>query len=97
MREQTAVEVRLLNSTQELLQMIKEIDTISSDDKIANLSEYSVFDRFKKTSLALNEEARASIIERFGITGVSLDNIEQLYNPIHSGFGSIHETRSFLI
>lgn len=37
------------------------------------------------------------VIERYGILGVQLDNLEQLYNPLLSGIGSITETRSYLI
>ena len=37
------------------------------------------------------------MLERFGIRGVSLDNLEQLYNPMHSGFTSLHATRTHLI
>lgn len=37
------------------------------------------------------------MLERFGIKGVSLDNLEQIYNPLNSGFGSLHATRTHLI
>lgn len=56
-----------------------------------------MFDRLKKTSLALNESAQSAILERFSIKGVNLDNIEQLYNPLNSGFSKLHETRTHLI
>ena len=50
----------------------------------------STFDRLKKTALALNANAEKAIFERFGVKGIQLDNVEQLYNPMVSGLGSIH-------
>jgi hypothetical protein len=47
--------------------------------------------------MAINEEAENAILERFGIHGVRLDNIEEVYNPIKSGMGSMAETRKHLI
>jgi hypothetical protein len=37
------------------------------------------------------------VLERFGVKGVSLDNIEQLYNPHYSGIASMQATRTYLI
>jgi hypothetical protein len=47
--------------------------------------------------VALNGETQRSVLQRFGIKGVSLDNIEQVYNPLISGISSMHATRTFLI
>jgi len=65
----------LLNSSQEFFRIAQEIDSYHSGD-IAELGSVAVFDRLKKTQLALNEEAQRSVLERFGIKGVQLDNIE---------------------
>ena len=45
----------------------------------------------------MNEEAAAAVFERFGVKGINLDNLEQLYSPLKSGFGQMHECRSHLI
>lgn len=37
------------------------------------------------------------MLERFGIKGVNLDNIEQVYNPVNTGIASMSATRTFLI
>ena len=36
-------------------------------------------------------------MQRFGLKGVTLDNLEQVYNPLVSGFANMAETRAFLI
>ena len=37
------------------------------------------------------------MLERFGIAGVGLDNLEEVYNPIRSGLFSMSENRANLI
>jgi hypothetical protein len=49
----------------------------------------SVIDRLKKTQEAINQEASRAVLERFGIKGVTLDNIEQVYNPVNTGIASM--------
>lgn len=36
-------------------------------------------------------------MERFGFQGVQLDNLEDLFNPMCSGFGSMLDTRAYLL
>lgn len=36
-------------------------------------------------------------MERYGFKGVSLDNIEDVFNPSVSGIGSMQATRTYLI
>jgi hypothetical protein len=48
-----------------------------------------VIDRLKKTQEAINQEASRAVLERFGIKGVTLDNIEQVYNPVNTGIASM--------
>ena len=45
----------------------------------------------------MNEEAAAFVWERFGIKGVNLDTLEQVFNPLKSGNASLHATRTHLI
>jgi hypothetical protein len=47
--------------------------------------------------MALNEEASRAIMERFGFKGISLDNIEDVFNPSVTGIGNLQATRSYLI
>lgn len=87
----SAVESRLLSSSQEFFALMKQID--GSDE----LSKVSTFDRLRKTQTALNEEAAQIVLDRFGVKGVSLDNLEQVYNPLVSGFGTMQAARAHLI
>lgn len=57
----------------------------------------SIIERLKKTQEAINQEASRNVLERFGIKGVNLNNIEQVYNPVNTGIASMQDTRTFLI
>ena len=61
------------------------------------ITQVSTIDRLQKTQVALNEEASRAIMERFGFKGISLDNIEDVFNPSISGIGNMQATRSYLI
>jgi hypothetical protein len=61
------------------------------------ITQVSTIDRLQKTQVALNEEASRAIMERFGFKGISLDNIEDVFNPSVSGIGNMQATRSYLI
>jgi hypothetical protein len=58
---------------------------------------YSALDKVTKTTQSINEAAQAFVFERFGVKDVNLDNLEQIYNPLRSGNGSLHATRTQLI
>lgn len=66
-------------------------------DASVDLAQVSTFDRLRKTQTALNEEAAQVVLDRFGIKGVTLDNLEQVYNPLISGFGTMQAARTHLI
>jgi hypothetical protein len=35
--------------------------------------------------------------DRYDISGVNIDTIDQVYNPVFSGIGSMEKTREYLI
>lgn len=45
----------------------------------------------------MNQEAEKQILERFGIKGVRLDNLEEIYSPFNSGLPNMIDTRRYLI
>lgn len=90
------IESRLLSSTAEFFKIVEEIDS-QHFEGLQLLTQVSTIDRLQKTQLALNEEASRAILERFGFKGVTLDNIEDVFNPSVSGIGSMQATRTYLI
>ena len=82
------MEARILNNSEEFFKIVEEIDG-SKEGNIQNVASISIIDRLKKTQLALNQEAQKAVLERFGIKNVSLDNLEQVYNPLNSGFSNL--------
>jgi hypothetical protein len=90
------LESRLLASTAEFFKIVEEIDR-QQFEGLQLLTQVSTIDRLQKTQLALNEEASRAIMERFGFKGISLDNIEDVFNPSVSGIGSMQATRTYLI
>lgn len=94
--QDAGVESRLLNSSAELFKILEEVDK-NSEAELENLADTSIFDRLKKTSLALNQEAEGHILNKYDIKGISLDNLEQLYNSMYTGLGNMQSTRTHLI
>lgn len=45
----------------------------------------------------MNEETEKVVRERLGISGIKLDEIEEIYNPVRTGLGTMTATRSYLI
>lgn len=88
-----------MSSGKEIFRIIDELDKEQSiaTQPLQTFSNFSVFERLRKTQAALNEEAAAAVFDRFGVKGINLDNLEQLYNPLNSGFGQLHQARSHLL
>ena len=62
--------------------------------KIGNLPE---FDRLKKTSFTMNEMIGDMFRNGYGLNGITYNNIEQVYNPLVSGVGSLHKQKQKLV
>lgn len=90
------VEARLLSSSQEFFNIVSQIDSANIPG-IQPLTDVSLLSRLQKTQTALNEEATRTLLERFGIKGLTLDTVEQVYNPAKTGIASMLETRNYLI
>lgn len=99
-KQDTGLEARLLSSSQEFMSIVKEIDTFEKVDREYGFklsSDEGFVHRLEKTRLAINQQTSEWIAQRYGIFGVNMDNIEQVFNPTKSGFFSMHQTRSHLI
>lgn len=90
------IESRLLSSTAEFFRVVQEIDS-QHIEGVQPLTQVAIINRLQKTQLALNEESSRTMMERFGFKGISLDNIEDVFNPTFSGIGSMSATRTHLI
>ena len=55
----------------------------------AGIGDLPELDRLKKTSFTLNEMIGMHFREAHGLTGISFDNMEQIYNPLVSGIASL--------
>ena len=79
----------------------KLIDYLDEDQQSARLlpklGDYEDFKLTKNAALTVNELAAQIVRESTGIQDVTMDNIEQLYNPIYSGYGSLASQRVNLI
>ena len=51
------------------------------------------FQRLKKTQFTINEMIGDTFREGYGIDGVTLDNIEMVFDPLVSGVGSLHKRK----
>lgn len=87
-------EARLLSSTREFESIVEKLADLDYIDGIGN---QSFVNRLIKSQFALNEEVAKIMLTRFGLPKLTLDNIEEVYNPQVSGHGSMAETRAFLL
>lgn len=63
-----------------------------------SLSKVPAFERLSKSKTMINFEIERHFSENYAISGVNLDNMEQVYNPLFSGYPSqITETRTRLV
>lgn len=78
--------------------LVEELDRDSNlfDDEMKVSNNY-IIQRFQKTSLVLNELIGNMFRENYGIDGITYDNIEDVYNPLLTGFGSLHQTHEYLM
>ena len=84
-------QARCTGQFNELQAIIGEMDTSF------NLKDDAVFTRLEKTSSAINELVGKIFRERYGINGLSYDNIEQVFNPMNSGIPTMGATRDHLV
>ena len=84
-----------LSEFSEVIQLIDEDSTLFENAE--KVSANPVIQRFEKTSKLLDELVGQAFRENFGIEGVSYENIEDVYDPLLSGFGSLHQTHDFLL
>jgi hypothetical protein len=87
-----------MNNSQEFIKILNDLDNIPLllGDQI-KMNNYIELDQLMKTTLALNEETKKIIIDRYGFQGIQLDNLEDIYNPLITGIGSMLETRNYLL
>ena len=65
--------------------------------KSANLDETLEFQRLRKTQFTLNEIVADMFREGYGIDGVTIDNMDMVYDPLVSGIGSLSRRKQQLV
>ena len=82
----------------ELEAILEQIDNepalYDRNSKIGNLPE---FERLKKTSFTMNEMIGDMFRNVYGLNGITYNNIEQVYNPLVSGVGSLNKQKQKLV
>ena len=56
-----------------------------------------MFEKLKKLSAILNQSIETGFLKQYGISGMQFHNMEEVYSPLKSGFGSMLETREYLL
>jgi len=60
-------------------------------------SSVGTFEKLKKTAGYVDLQLEEMFQRRFGISNITFDTLESVYDPAISGIGSMEETRSFLV
>jgi hypothetical protein len=82
--ESSGSDYELVSSGKDFLRILEE-----ADSQQESISKFSLIDKAKKSQMAFNAFTTKSVLTRFGIPGINLDNLEQLYSPMLTGFGSM--------
>lgn len=78
--------------------MVEQLDRdIAPYTKNAKITNNLVIQRLKKTFTILNDHITNFFIQGFGIDGITYENIEEVYNPLRTGLGSLQATHEFLL
>lgn len=97
-RHDGALKERIQGSIKEYSELVEMLDAdsnlFSTDALVGN---NPAIQRFKKTSSVLNELIGSIFREGLAIEGIDYDNIEQVYNPLITGLGSLHATHEYLL
>ena len=88
---------RLVSSQAELESILNQVNKDSVLGKSANLDETPEFQRLRKTQFTLNEIVGDMFREGYGIDGVTIDNMDMVYDPLVSGIGSLSRRKQQLV
>ena len=77
----------------EIEKILGKIDEEPVLGKNVNFDKMPEFQRLKKTQFTINQMIGDTFREGYGIDGVTLDNIEMVYDPLVSGIGSLHKRK----
>lgn len=80
----------------EFFDILKEADKEAGNMGMS-ISNNHVFGRLNKTHVALNEKMEQIFFEQYGIKGITIDNIEDVYDSRVTGLGDMMQTRDHLI
>lgn len=61
------------------------------------MDSFGSFEKLKKTSAFIDESIHGSFLRLYGIDGINFANMEEVYNPLVSGLGSMHKVRQHLL
>ena len=59
--------------------------------------DYGTFSKFKRTSGIIDAMFEKTFFSQYGIQGIKYGNLEQVYDPMMTGIGSMFETRKHLL
>ena len=76
---------------------MKELDQDQSNAELRIGNRFGTFEKLKKTTAYIDQLIENAFLTRFGIKGINYANLEQVYNPLVSGFGTMQEARSHLL
>lgn len=83
-KENPTIYLKLLQSSKEFFSIINEIQDKDIPPQ---------FMKLYRVHSALNEQASQSIQQRFGVSEINLDNLEQIYDANINGKGTLVEMR----
>lgn len=89
---------KLASNLSEFTEVIKLVDEdltlINNENKVGS---NPIIQRFEKTAKLLDELVCQAFRKNFGIDGISYENIEDVYDPLHTGFGSLQKIHEYLL
>jgi hypothetical protein len=89
---------KLSSSFNELNRILEELDRDTSTfTGTSKISDWPVFHRLKKTHFAINEMVTSFFKDGFGMEGIDYENVEQVYDPMRTGCGSLYAANRYLV
>jgi len=94
--EDPAVFARLTKDFKQVFSLVEELDS-NQYSEMKFMDSLGSIEKLKKTSAFIDESIRGSFLRLYGIDGINFANMEEVYNPLMSGLGSMHKVRQHLL
>lgn len=79
----------LTDSFDQFSALLKELDKDQSNAEVRLGDGIGTFEKLKATTAYIDETIENAFLTRFGIRGINYANLEQVYNPLVSGLGTM--------